>query len=229
MLMLRLALVSLVLCPAALLAADDEGFVDLFPKDGAPKGWKVTAWNDLSKDGPKDANWTVKDGTLRTGKQRGSWLVSEKTYGDFILTFEIKLDKLGNSGVALRAPLKGDPAFEGMELQVADLRYNKSAKADELTGAIYRSIAPKKQVYKPEEWNSVRIELKGDTLKVTINGEQVIDTDLSKNDKKAKTHDKNKDAPALKDRPKKGHIGFQHLSRDDSAVLIRKAKIKELK
>jgi 3-keto-disaccharide hydrolase len=230
MLLLRLALVSLLLCPAALLAADeDEGFVDLFPRDGAPKGWKVTEWNDLSKAGPKDATWTVKDGTLRTGKKRGSWLASEKTYGDFILTFEIKLEKLGNSGVALRAPLKGDPAFEGMELQVADLRYNTKAKADELTGAIYRSIAPKKQVYKPTEWNTVRIELKGDTLKVTLNGEQVIDTDLSKHDRKAKTHDPKKDAPALKDRPKKGHIGFQHLSRDNSPVLIRNAKIKELK
>jgi Domain of Unknown Function (DUF1080) len=78
-------------------------------------------------------------------------------------------------------------------------------------------------------WNTVRIELKGDKLKVTINGEEVIDTDLSKHDKKAKTHDKNKDAAALKDRPKKGHIGFQHLSSDNSAVLIRKARIKELK
>src|SRR5262245_59054789 len=110
---LRLAVASLLLGAAALCAADD-GFVDLFPKDGAPKGWKVTEWNDLSKDGPKDATWTVKDGTLRTGKKRGSWLVSEKTYGDFILSFEIKLDKLGNSGVALRAPMKGDPAFAGM-------------------------------------------------------------------------------------------------------------------
>src|SRR5262249_55616256 len=163
--------------------------------------------------------WTVKDGTLRTGKTRGSWLVSEKTYGDFILAFEVKLDKLGNSGVALRAPLKGDPAFAGMELQIADLRYHTKAKDDELTGATYRSIAPKKQVYKPEQWNSVRIELKGDRLKVTINGEQVIDTDLSKHDRKAKTHDPKKDAPPLKDRPKKGHIGFQHLSRDNSPVL----------
>src|SRR5262245_45654851 len=113
--------------------AAEDGFVPLFPKDGPPKGWKVTAWNDLSKPGPKDAVWTVKDGVLRTGKQRGSWLVSEKQYGDFVLEFEFKLDKLGNSGVALRAPLKGDPAFEGMEFQLADFRYNTKATPDELT------------------------------------------------------------------------------------------------
>ena len=44
--------------------------------------------------------------------------------------------------MALRAPLKGDPAFDGMELQVADFRYNTRAKDSELTGGIYRAIAP---------------------------------------------------------------------------------------
>jgi hypothetical protein len=221
------ALTALLLLHAGGRAAD-EGFVPLFPDDGVPKGWRVTAWNDLSKPGPKDATWAVKGGVLRTGKQRGSWLVSDKEYGDFVLEFEIKLEELGNSGVALRAPLKGDPAFEAMEMQVADFRYNTKAKPDELTGAIYRSLAPTKQVYKPTEWNSVRIELKGDRLKVTLNGELIQDADLSKQNKTAKRHD-NSDAPPLKDRPKKGHIGFQHLSRDSSPVLIRNARLKELK
>jgi hypothetical protein len=35
-----------------------------------------------------------------------------------------------------------------MELQVADYRYNTQAKPSELTGGIYRAIAPSKQVYK---------------------------------------------------------------------------------
>jgi hypothetical protein len=219
---MRITLLFLTLAiPAS--AADD--FVSLFPKDGVPNGWTVTAWNDLSKPGPKEAVWSVKDGVLQTGKVRGSWLVSDKEYSDFILEFEIKLDKLGNSGVALRTPLKGDPAFEAMEMQVADLRYNTKAKDDELTGAIYRSLAPTKQIYKPTEWNAFRVELKGPQLKITLNGEQIQDADLSKHTKTAKRHD-DTDASALKDRPRKGHIGFQHLSRDNSPVLIRKARIK---
>ena len=115
-----------------------------------------------------------------------------------------------------------------MEFQLADLRYNEKAKPDELTGAIYRVIAPKKQVYKPTEWNSCRIELKGSRLKATLNGELIQDVDLSTLDKPAKRHD-GKDAPAGKDRPLKGHIGFQHLSRDDVPVQIRNARVKELK
>jgi hypothetical protein len=107
----------------------------------------VTTWNDLANPA-EDAVWTVRDGVLHSGEERGTWLVSEKEYEDFVLEFEIKLTEHGNSGVALRAPLKGDPAFDGMELQVADFRYNTQAKDSELTGGIYRAIAPSRQVYR---------------------------------------------------------------------------------
>ena len=105
--------------------------------------------------------------------------MSDAEYGDFTLEFEIKLGELGNSGLALRAPMRGDPAFDGMEMQVADYRYNTSAKDSELTGGIYRAVAPTKQVYKPTEWNTFHVELKGDHLKATINGELIQDIDLS--------------------------------------------------
>jgi hypothetical protein len=193
----------------------------LFTDDGPPKGWVVREWNDLAKPAPDGTAWAVHDGILRPGTRRGTWLVSEKEYGDFILEFEIKLTERGNSGVALRAPMKGDPAFDGMELQFADLRYNPKAKDSELTGGIYRAIAPTKQVYKPTEWNACRIELKGDRLRATINGEQVQDVDLSKFAEPVKRHD-GTDAPPLKDRPRRGHIGFQHLSRNNEPIEIRR-------
>jgi len=220
---------SAVLCLlGSVLAAEDEGFNPLFPKDGEPEGWSVREWNDLAKKAPEGTEWTVKDGVLQPGKRRGTWLVSDKEYADFILEFEIKLTEVGNSGLALRAPLKGDPAFDGMELQFADLRYNTSAKDSELTGGIYRAIAPTKQVYRPTQWNRCRVELKGTHLKVTLNDEVIQDIDLTKYDKTVKRHD-GSDAPAVKDRPRKGHIGFQHLSRNNEPILIRRARLKELK
>jgi len=208
-------------------AGEKDGFMQLFSQDGAPKGWTVREWNDLTKKA-KDADWVVKDGILRSGKRRGTWLVSDKEFSDFILEFEIRLGELGNSGVALRAPLKGDPAFDGMELQFADYRYNTAAKDSELTGGIYRAIAPTKQVYKPTDWNRCRIELKGVYLKVTLNGLVIQDVDLTKYDQSVKRHD-GSDAPPVKDRPLQGHIGFQHLSRDAVPVQIRGVRIKELK
>lgn len=208
-------------------ADDKDGFRPLFSEKGPPKDWVVTEWNDLAKLAPPECAWTVEDGILKPGKRRGTWLVSRKTYRDFILEFEIKLTEVGNSGVALRAPMRGDPAFDGMELQIADLRYNPSAKDSELTGGIYRAIAPSKQVYKPTEWNSFRIELRGQHLKVTLNGELIQDVDLSRFDEPVKRHD-GTDAPPIKDRPREGHIGFQHLSRNNEPVYIRNVRIREL-
>jgi hypothetical protein len=204
----------------------DEDFSPLFPDDGPPKGWSVREWNDLTKK-VTVSDWTVKDGVLNSGRRRGTWLMSDKEYSDFILEFEIKLTEVGNSGVALRAPMRGDPAFDGMELQIADYRYNTQAKDSELTGGIYRAIAPSKQVYKPTEWNKFRVELRGVHLKVTLNGEVIQDVDLDKYDQPVKRHD-NSNALPVKDRPRRGHIGFQHLSKNNEPVLIRAARIKVL-
>jgi hypothetical protein len=160
-------------------------------------------------------------------QSRGTWLMSEKEYGDFILEYEFKLGPRGNSGLALRAPMKGDPAFDGMELQMADYRYNTEAKDSELTGGIYRAIAPRKQVYKPTEWNKYRVELRGTRLRATLNGELIHDLDLAEQSQEVRRHDGTL-APPVKDRPRRGHIGFQELSRDGDQVQIRGARIREL-
>lgn len=208
-------------------ALADEGFVALFPDDGAPKGWLVRAWDDLGREAGPGSEWSVKEGVLTAGDRRGTWLMSEKEYDDFILEFEIKLTERGNSGVALRSPLEGDPAFEAMELQIADLRYNPGANEAELTGAIYRAVAPTEQLYRPTEWNAFRIELKGSHLKATLNGRVIQDVNLGEQDRSTKRHD-GTDAPPLKDRPRSGHIGFQHLSRNNEPIFIRGARIKPL-
>jgi hypothetical protein len=213
--------------PAAARRLGAGRFTPLFPRDGIPTGWRVGQWNEVSKP-VADSVWRVTNGVLHGGLPRGSWLMSEKQYGDFILEYEFKLGPTGNSGCALRAPMFGDPAFDGMELQMADYRYNTKAKDSELAGGIYRALAPRRQVYKPEEWNSYRIELRGSQLKVVLNGELIHDTDLATQTEGVKRHD-NSPAVALKDRPRRGHLGFQELSRGDSHVMIRHARIMELR
>jgi hypothetical protein len=203
------------------------GFEALFPDDGVPAGWVVRRWNDMSQPAENSAVWTVKDGVLHSGKPRGTWLMNERELGDFVLEFEFKLGPLGNSGLALRAPMKGDPAFDGIELQMADVRYNPSAKDSEITGGLYRAVAPLKQVYKPTEWNRYEVTLRGNLLRVVLNGEVIHDLDLSKQETIVQRHD-GSDVPPIKDRPKRGHIGFQDLSRGDEPVLIRAARLKVL-
>lgn len=96
-----------------------------------------------------------------------------------------------------------------------------------MTGALYRAVAPRRQVYRPGEWNKYEIACVGPELKVMLNGELILDVDLSQQTRRPRRHD-GTEAPPLKDRPCRGHLGFQELSRDGSHVQIRHARIKVL-
>lgn len=223
-------LLTLALVPAAGAAQSDSGFVPLFPEDGVPKGWLVRQWDDLKKPADQGVAWKIENGVLRGSEPRGTWLVSEKEYGDFVLEFEWKLGERGNSGTALRAPMFGDPAFDGMELQMVDPRYYPADMAvtpAELTGSLYKAVPPKAQVYKPTEWNKYQITCRGNSVKVILNGEPILDVRLDEQISPTKRHD-GTDAPPLKGRPRKGHIGFQELSRGGGHVEIRNARIRVL-
>jgi hypothetical protein len=221
---------SMALCTAA--SGADEGFRKLFPKDGVPEGWSVRAWDDVKNPGPPGAEWKVIDGVLHGSNPRGTWLVSDKQYSNFVLKYEFKLGERGNSGCGLRFPGFGDPAFDGLELQMVDPRYYPpdfgEVPANELTGGLYRAVAPSEQLYKPGEWNSYEISLQGPLVKVTLNGKPILDYNLDKHTTIVKRHN-GQDAVPLRDRPRTGHIGFQELSRAGGHVEIRNAQIKELK
>jgi hypothetical protein len=203
--------------------------VPLFPDKGEVKGWSVRAWDDVSKPGPAEAKWVVdEEGVLHGSEPRGTWLVSDKEYGDFVIEYDFKLGERGNSGLGVRFPGKGDPAFDGLEVQMNDARYNDGRDApNQLTGSFYKAIAPKKQVFKPTEWNHYKITAKGPRIQVELNGELVQDVNLDEQNTPVERHDGTM-APPLKDRPRRGHLGFQELSRGGAHVLIRNAKITEL-
>ena len=230
---LTVAVMVLAFFPAASgqsSAVNSPEFKRLFPRDGVPQGWSVRAWDDVKKPGPDGAVWKVIDGVLHGSEPRGTWLVSDKEYGDFILKFEFKLGERGNSGCGLRFPAQGDPAFDGLELQMVDPRYyppDMTVPKNELTGSLYRAVGGRPDLFKPVDWNSYEVTCKGSKVKVVLNGEQVLDVDLNEHDEIIKRHNGN-DAPPLKDRPRKGHIGFQELSRAGGHVEIRNALIREL-
>ena len=206
-------------------AAATDGFTPLFAEPGVPKGWTVRAWDDVANPAPDGAAWRVDgQGVLHGSEPRGTWLVSEQEYGDFELAFEFKLPPQGNSGCGLRFPAKGDPAFDGLELQMCDPRYHGDnvVGADELTGALYQAITPRATPFKPEDWNAYHIKCHGPRVQVTLNGEVVIDVNLDEIDRPLRRGE------PLKARPRKGRIGFQELSRGGGHVQIRNVKLKVL-
>ena len=80
-----------------------EGFTPLF------NGKDLTGWK-VNKGGKMEA-WGADNGILFVQGGGGGWLMTEKEYGDFELRLEFKIPEKGNSGVALRSPMEGDPAY----------------------------------------------------------------------------------------------------------------------
>ncbi|PNE23868.1 hypothetical protein BHU16_10365, partial [Tannerella sp. oral taxon 808] len=178
-----LALACAVIAFSPARAADTdapEGFTPLFNGKDLT-GWKV--------HGGKLKAWGAADGLLFTSGSGGGWLMTEKEYADFELRLEYKLPTNGNSGVTLRSPMKGDPAYTGMEIQILDNPKYKNLKPAQYTGSIYDVVPPVKDATKPVgEWNQFRIVAKGSRITIELNGVEIVNANLEEHKDKAKRH-----------------------------------------
>jgi hypothetical protein len=188
-----------------------EGFVSLFNGKDLT-GWTVNKGGNIKK-------WGVEGGVLYVSGSGGGWLMTEKEYGDFDLRLEYKMAKHGNSGVGLRSPLAGDPAYVGMEIQLIDDANWPGLKAWQHTGSIYGVVPAAKIANRPlGEWNKMHIVARGPHIFVGLNGSKLVDADLRKYVKRyAQTH------PGLL--RKTGHIGLQS---HDQRVEFRNLQLKPL-
>lgn len=240
---------------AALIAFSSFGaepqFERLFTKPGVvSEGWVVRDWVDISKPPKWPVTWEVDaDGILYgTGRYApgttgdrwiGTWLLSAREYSDFILELEFKFKNggaTGNGGVALRTPLVGDPAYEGLEVQITDERFERSyfpkATKEQLSGALYLVSPAKELAYVQGEWNHYRIEARGPMIKVWLNRKLVQDVNLDKFTHPAKKHGEGEellDATPGAKRPRRGHIGLQDLSEKSEVLTFRNVRIAEIK
>ena len=141
-------------------------------------GYNLEGWEAIGRD---TDGWDAADGILfTTGDGRG-WLSTTSQYHDFILELEYRLPEGANTGVFLRAPREGNPAFEGMEIQILDDYADKYSNLQpwQYTGSIYAVKAPSKQVTRPAgEWQSMKIKADGPVIQVTVNGEMIVNTSL---------------------------------------------------
>jgi hypothetical protein len=171
-----------------------EGFTAIFNGTDLT-GWKSTGKMDV---------WKAEKGVIAVEKGGGGWLLTEKEFGDFELRFEYKMSKRANSGVALRTPREGDPAYVGMEIQLIDDEGWPDKLADyQHTGSIYDVVASSKTNNKPiGEWNAMEIVCVGSKVTIKVNGTTVVDANLEDSkEKKGARH------PGIS--RGKGHVGFQ--------------------
>lgn len=203
---LFLALAVFVSVSASALAEDnaltakqkEEGWKMLF--DGKSlEGWSI-------KSGV--ATYRVEDGAIVGKTAKGSpntFLVSDETYRDFELTFDVLLhDNALNSGVQIRSKLRGDKyggRVYGPQVEIeagpgqAGFIYGEAAggwQSPEPTSKDPK--VNKHDHFKNGEWNHYRVRAVGRKIQTWINGEQIADLTY--------------DAKRYEDNPE-GHIGLQ--------------------
>ncbi len=128
-----------------------------------------------------------------------SFLCTEKLYGDFVLEYEYRCDNRLNSGVQFRSNVfeeETEAEWDGKKHKIpagrvhgyqVEIDPNKPERMwsggiyDEgrrgwlfpgLRGGDAQAFTEQgQQIYKPGEWNAVRVECRGDSIKTWLNGE----------------------------------------------------------
>ena len=143
------------------------------------------------------AEYTVRDGTV-VGKTvadtPNSFLCTKRAYGDFVLELEFKVAPGMNSGVQFRSEVfdkEREVLVDGKPRKIpADrvhgYQFEIDPSARAFTGGVYdegrrgwladlKNNEAARKAFKQGEWNQVRIECRGDSIKTWINGVPAAD------------------------------------------------------
>jgi hypothetical protein len=159
-----------------------EGFTPLF--DGRTlKGWHVsrTTHHGTTPD------VRVEDGAIVLRQRpygQGGLLLTDRKYRDFELTLEAKPDWGTNGGIFFRST-EGGSAYQ------VELVGGGAEGTGSLFGEMQRVTTPVRvdharlaAVWKADDWNTFRVRVQGDAPRVAlwVNGEQLYDVQLGRND-----------------------------------------------
>lgn len=126
------------------------------------------------------ASYAVKDGVIVGTSVAGSpnsFLVTDKTYGDFILDVECKIDSTQNSGIQFRSESTSDydnGRVHGYQVEIdpSERKWTGGIYDEARRGWLYPlTYNPAAQdAFKQGEWNSLHIECIGNNIRTWLNG-----------------------------------------------------------
>ncbi len=178
-------------------------------------GADLTGWTGATE------NYEVVDAAIQCKDKHGGNLFHEKEYANFIARVEFRLPPGGNNGLAIRAAAEGDVAYSGMtELQILDVGYEGELDDRQYHGSAYGMVAAHRGYLRETgQWNFQEVTVDGSTIKVELNGNVILNTDLSKvTEFLAERPHPGKDRPS-------GFFGF---AGHNDPVAFRNISIKEL-
>lgn len=180
------------------LFACDEKKDNLLTKDEIEDGWQLLfdgktlkGWHEYNEKGVPE-NWHVIDGCIeicgKNAKGRG-FLVTDKQYENFELSWDWKLAKGGNSGMlyhVLEKPEYQLPYLTGPEYQLIDEpNFKGNLKDWQKLGVDYAMHIPdttKINVNPQGEWNNSKIVFDKGHVEHWLNGEKILEFEAWTND-----------------------------------------------
>lgn len=174
----------LLLCLVQMAAAADAPAVTPIvpPREGKREVIQLFNGKDLTGwTGHKDKYWSVKDGVI-VGKNTdpiavSTYLLTERKFSDFRLTFDFKLAQAEmHSGLAMwgrLAPEQNDPYTYAGHLVMFPSNYGFF----DLYGrrSIHNNAAIAKPVGKQHDWNHIEILAQGNRIRFVLNGKLISD------------------------------------------------------
>lgn len=177
--------------------------------------------------------WYINDkGDLTANKDEAIW--TSRDYENFVLDLEYTCDPAANSGVLIYCSDMANWIPNTVEVQILDDNNPHWAKEAPFTknGGLYGHLPPKVNNVKPAgEWNRMTVTAQGKRVKVAVNGEITVDTDLSQWTSAKKNPDGTDIPPWLSrpwaELPTKGRIGLQG-KHGNASIRFRFLRIREL-
>jgi len=163
------------LAGCALVSRSEADFKPLFD------GRTLAGWSEMHKT--KGPPYYVTNGVIASPPDAGNDLVTEAEFSDFALRLQFKLTPGANNGIGIRVPMEvKDLTYAGNEIQILDDTAPEYAhlEAGQYCGSVYKIFAAKRGALRPVgEWNDYEITARGTKVMVALNGQIIVDGDLS--------------------------------------------------
>ena len=169
-LLLIVLIMGLAPAPPEHTPDDNNGWVNLF------NGENLDNW--IQRNG--EAQYRIEGDEIvgvSVADTPNSFLCTREDYGDFILEYEVLVDPLLNSGVQIRSqslPSYRDGRVHGyqVELDPASRSWTAGIYDEARRGWLYglSRNEPARKAFKQAEWNKIRVEAVGTSIRTWING-----------------------------------------------------------